>query len=66
MKCPNCGSRKIDQLTPITDSKNKPKYFHTICLDCNKEFRVDTDGSISDQISHDKSWLDDLNNLIDK
>ena len=65
IKCPICGSCKIDQLTPITNTKNKPKFFHTVCLDCNKELRVNLDGSISDEITHDNSWLDDLSNLIE-
>lgn len=65
-QCPHCKSDKIAQVTPITDSKNKTKFYHAICESCNKELRLELDGQSSDHIEHDKSWLDDLSSLIDQ
>jgi hypothetical protein len=65
-KCPKCQSTKIDHATPITDNKNKTKFYHAQCLDCETPVRVELDGSVSDQVQHDKSWLDDLSNLIEE
>ncbi|EDM26549.1 hypothetical protein LNTAR_02037 [Lentisphaera araneosa HTCC2155] len=66
MNCPHCQSKNLEHLTPITDSKNQAKFYHATCKDCHQEVRIDLDGSVQDSVEHDKSWLDDLSNLVEE